>query len=43
MLSAPNIEYVLIIMSDGGKVKAWESQGYHTNWTYYKSGIYSIE
>jgi hypothetical protein len=38
---APNIEHMLIIMSDDKKVKTWKFQGHHTGQTYYKSGIIS--
>jgi hypothetical protein len=44
MLFAPNIEYVLTIMSGDRKVKTYdEFQGHHTNQTYYKSDIISPE
>jgi len=43
MLSAPNIEYVLIIMSDEKKSQdVVQFQGYHTNQAYYKLVILSI-
>ena len=44
MLFAPNIEYVLTIMSGDRKVKTYdEFQGHHTNQACYKSGAISPE